>query len=339
MAFISIPLPRVSRQRRLQVCVCSSTRDLPGLPDQTPIALGTWAWGNRILYGYEPSQDKAIQETFEAALTRGVSLIDTADSYGTGQYNARAETLLGKFMREAPAETRGVTIATKFASYPWRTRSSIVRAAEASCERLGRVVDLGQIHWSVSTYAPWQERALWDGIADAKDRGFVKEIGVSNFGPNQLTRVEKYLREERGIKLCSIQTQFSLLSRAPLDGVIPTARKLGLGVIGYSPLACGFLAGGTAKGLRGFLYNRLQNRRLMEVLDALARKYSCQKATIALAWCLQQPIITLVGCRTPAQLYSNLNALSVRLTPEDIGLLEGAAQAGAQMIVNAFETA
>ena len=267
-----------------------------------------------------------------------MSLIDTADSYGTGKFNGRAESLLGKFLAESPVETSSVVIATKFASYPWRTRSSIVKAAEASCERLGRVVDLGQIHWSVSNYAPWQERALWDGIADAKEQGFVQQIGVSNFGPKQLTRIEKYLREERGIKLCSVQTQFSLLSRAPLTGVIPTAEKLGLGVIGYSPLACGYLGGGKASGLRGFLYNQLKNGRLMRVLEDLSEKYGCQKATIALAWCLKQGVITLVGCRSPTQLYANLDALTLRMSDDDVLALESAAQAGAQMVVNAFET-
>jgi Aldo/keto reductase family len=83
---------------------------------------GTWAWGNKFLFGYDTSMDPELQQLFEYAVGQGVNLFDTADSYGTGVLNGRSEQLLGSFIRDLPykdAATR-VHVATKLAGYPWR---------------------------------------------------------------------------------------------------------------------------------------------------------------------------------------------------------------------------
>lgn len=66
----------------------------------SPMGCGTWAWGNRFLWGYEPEMDTQLQETFNLLVSQGVTWFDTGDSYGTGKLNGRSETLLGKFSRE-----------------------------------------------------------------------------------------------------------------------------------------------------------------------------------------------------------------------------------------------
>jgi pyridoxine 4-dehydrogenase len=69
----------------------------------SPMGLGTWAWGNQLLWGYEQEMDAELQEVFNLAVSKGINLFDTADSYGTGKLNGR-ELLLGKFIREYPGK-------------------------------------------------------------------------------------------------------------------------------------------------------------------------------------------------------------------------------------------
>lgn len=64
------------------------------------MGFGTWAWGNQLLWGYQDKMDASLQETFDLAVRNGITLFDTADSYGTGRFNGRSEMLLGKFIRE-----------------------------------------------------------------------------------------------------------------------------------------------------------------------------------------------------------------------------------------------
>lgn len=64
------------------------------------MGLGTWAWGNKLLWGYQEEMDGVLQETFNLAVRNGINLFDTADSYGTGKLNGQSEKLLGKFVRE-----------------------------------------------------------------------------------------------------------------------------------------------------------------------------------------------------------------------------------------------
>ena len=138
------------------------------------IGFGTWAWGNKLLWDYDPSQDEEIYQSYQCLRNRGVSLFDSADSYGTLQLNGRAEILLGSFERRYQSELSqpGVgaddggllgglfsskpyippaqQVATKFAPYPWRiTRKAMVKAARESLERLEQdKLAIAQLHWS-----------------------------------------------------------------------------------------------------------------------------------------------------------------------------------------------
>ncbi|KAI0564444.1 NADP-dependent oxidoreductase [Gracilaria domingensis] len=300
----------------------TSTRrhDVAGLSSDCPLAVGTWAWGNRLLYDYSPDQDENIRQAFIAAVNNGVSLFDTADSYGTGKLNARAEVLLGKFMKE---HGKPVRVATKFASYPWRfTSRSIVNAAEKSCERLGTKIHLAQMHWSPSRYLPLQERALLQGLYEAWKAGYCENIGVSNLGPVALGRAYKYLKE-RGATLTSVQVQLSLLCREPIESGL-------LKVAGTRSLS--------RSGVRGVLFDRLKNDRLDAALQEMAVRKGASVAQVALSWCLKKGVIVLVGCRTERQVVENVGALQVDLSDEESRLLEMAASKGAQMVRNAFQT-
>ena len=93
---------------------------------------GTWAWGNRLLWGYDESMDEELQAAFNLCVSSGVTLFDTGDSYGTGKLNGRSEQLLGQFSQQYQgANKESICIATKLAAYPWRlTRQSMISAGD-----------------------------------------------------------------------------------------------------------------------------------------------------------------------------------------------------------------
>lgn len=135
----------------------------------SPMGFGTWAWGNQLLWGYQESMDSELQQIFNLAVDNGINLFDTADSYGTGKLNGQSEKLLGRFIGEFEGQTQvgdKIVIATKFAAYPWRlTPNQFVNACKSSLDRLQvEQIGIGQLHWSTANYAPFQERALWDGL-------------------------------------------------------------------------------------------------------------------------------------------------------------------------------
>ncbi|KHG05912.1 hypothetical protein F383_31965 [Gossypium arboreum] len=149
------------------------------------------------------------QKVFNLAVENGINLFDTADSYGTGRLNGQSEKLLGKFIREFQGEKRirdEIVIATKFAAYPWRlTSGQFVQACRASRDRMQiEQIGIGQLHWSTANYAPPQELALWNGLVAMYEKGLVKAVGVSNYGPKQLIKIHDYLKA-RGVPLCSAQ--------------------------------------------------------------------------------------------------------------------------------------
>lgn len=124
------------------------------------------------------------------------------------------------------------------------TGQSFEDACRASLERMGRdQIEIAQAHWSARNFQPWQEPALWDGLARCHEAGLARAVGTSNFGPKQLRRVHTYMRD-RGVPLSVNQVQLSLLSTLPIEsGLLETCAELGITPIGYSPLGLGVLSG------------------------------------------------------------------------------------------------
>jgi pyridoxine 4-dehydrogenase len=162
-----------------------------------PMGCGTWAWGNRLLWNYDQGMDAELQRVFNYCVSQGITLFDTGDSYGTGRLNGRSEILLGQFANAySGPNPEKICIATKLAAYPWRlTRGSIVNACAASAKRLGRPVDMAQMHWSTANYAPWQEGPFLDGLMDLVEQGQVRGVGLSNFGPKRLQWAHQRFQE------------------------------------------------------------------------------------------------------------------------------------------------
>ncbi|BDI14934.1 oxidoreductase [Nostoc cf. commune SO-36] len=311
---------------------------------------GTWAWGNQLLWGYNESMDDQLQAVFNLCVSNGVTLFDTGDSYGTGRLNGRSELLLGRFNREyVGLGKENICIATKLAAYPWRwTRQSMVNACKASAQRLGKNVDLVQMHWSTANYALWQEEGLLDGLADVYEQGLVKGVGLSNYGPKRLKQVQIKFAE-RGVPISTLQVQYSLSSTYPVTQLKlkDLCDELGIKLIAYSPLALGLLTGKYSeqgpwpKGIRGLLFRQILPgmRSLLGCLQEVAQFRNKTMSQVAINWCICKGTIPIPGAKSVEQARQNLGALGWQLDAGEIAELDkAAANADKKMVQNIFQT-
>ena len=298
------------------------------------LGLGTWSWGNQLLWGYDPQQDHQLQATFARAVELGLRFFDTADSYGTGRFTGRSESLLGRFCADLePSQRQQLCLATKLAPFPWRLgRGGFGRAFDASNRRLQGKLDRVQLHWSTARYAPWQEGPLLDGLADLVAQGRVASLGLSNIGPRRLRSIHARL-QARGIAIASLQVQCSLLAPEAIRpaGVAQVCRELGIDLIAYSPLALGLLARAQDQapvpGPRGALFARLRPRSqpLLQLLSDLARNRGVTTTAVALNWCRSHGAMPLVGLRRPQQVDDAVAALHWSLTSAERDALDAVA--------------
>lgn len=292
------------------------------------LGIGAWAWGDTLFWGYDSKRDGDLQELFDYCISSGFTFFDTAEVYGLG----RSEELLGKFCRANPAAAADVKIATKFAALPWRTKASdVLDAAQRSTERLGRPIDLYQIHFPNA----WSNEAYWDGLGQAVERGLVRAAGVSNYGSSALRACSASLAS-RGVPLVSNQIQVSLLYPYALsNGLASTCDELGVKVLAYSPIALGLLAGKYTKqnlpsGPRRLIADKYladpQFDALLQKMGAVGEGHGgANPAQIAIAWCIAKGTCPIPGARTLSQAKSNLAAASIKLSAGEVAELDAAA--------------
>eukprot|EP00252_Welwitschia_mirabilis_P005816 TRINITY_DN16411_c0_g1_i5.p1 TRINITY_DN16411_c0_g1~~TRINITY_DN16411_c0_g1_i5.p1 ORF type:complete len:287 (-),score=39.02 TRINITY_DN16411_c0_g1_i5:592-1452(-) len=241
-----------------------------------------------------------------------------------------------------------IHIATKFAAYPWRlTSSQFVEACKSSLGRLQiQQLGLGQLHWSTANYAPFQERALWNGLVEMYEKGLVQAVGVSNYGPAQLLKIYDYLKL-RGIYLSSAQVQFSLLSMGKDQMELKNlCDSLGIQLIAYSPLGLGLLTGKYSmsklpQGPRRFLFSQILPglTPLLNSLSSIAKKRGKTAAQVAINWCICKKTIPIPGVKSLQQAEENLGALGWRLSSDEVSELESVAgMLPKRMIQNIFQT-
>ena len=318
----------------------------------TGIGFGTWAWGNQLLWGYQPERDDPdLAATLSAAVQGGLTLVDTADSYGTGRLNGRSELLLGQFLRAMdPAQSQQLKVATKLAPFPWRLgRDGFKRAFAASKKRLGGRLDRIQLHWSTARYAPWQELPLLDGLGDLVEHGLVPELGLSNVGPKRLRFLHGHLLN-RGIQLQSVQVQLSLLSPEPvLHGELAAVcQELGIELLAYSPLALGILAippgvqATPSTMLRSRLFRRLlpASEDLRSAMVEIAAQRSASVVQVALNWCRAHGACPIPARRRPSQAIDVAAGLHWSLSSTERQVLDQISQrTSARMPANPFQSA
>ena len=318
----------------------------------TGIGFGTWAWGNQLLWGYQPERDDPdLAATLSAAVQGGLTLVDTADSYGTGRLNGRSELLLGQFLRAMdPSQSQQLKVATKLAPFPWRLgRGGFKRAFAASKKRLGGRLDRIQLHWSTARYAPWQELPLLDGLGDLVEHGLVPELGLSNVGPKRLRFLHGHLLN-RGIQLQSVQVQLSLLAPEPVlrGELAAVCKELGIELLAYSPLALGVLAippgvqTSTSTMLRSRLFRRLlpASEDLRSAMVEIAAQRRASMVQVALNWCRAHGACPIPGLRRPSQVIDVAAALNWSLSATERQVLDQISQrTSARMPANPFQSA
>lgn len=311
---------------------------------------GTWAWGNKLLWGYQPAMDGELEWVFGQCVTAGITFFDTGDSYGTGRLQGQSEKLLGQFSQAYEGLNQDkICLATKLAPYPWRlTPQAMVGAGIASQQRLQRPIDLVQLHWSTANYAPWQEQSLLKGLVQLCQRGHAKALGLSNFGPKRLQKAYDFCQNE-GVSIASLQVQYSLLSTDSVGklGLKELCDQLGIKLIAYSPLTLGLLTGKYGPqgpfplGIRGLLFRRLlpKIQPLLDTLQAIAREREKTMAQVALNWCICQGTMPIPGAKNCQQVQENLGALGWQLDRGEMDELNNQAATLPQtMVQNIFQS-
>ncbi len=271
------------------------------------IGLGTWAIGGAMWGGTDEAESI---RTIEAAIDRGIDLIDTAPAYGFG----RSEEIVGKALARSGARDR-LVVATK-GGLAWSddrverraTRERLLREVEDSLRRLGLdVIDLYQVHWP-DPRTPIEETA--ETMRALHEAGKIRAIGVSNFTPAQLETFAA------AAPLHSCQSPYNLFERGIEKDVLPWCRHHGVTVLAYGALCRGLLSGKVTPDreypgddLRN-LDPKFRSPRLeqylaaVDRLDALAReRFDRRVIDLALRWILDQGVdVALWGARRPGQL-------------------------------------
>ncbi len=292
----------------------------------SPLGIGTWAWGDRLFWGYGRGYtDADLQAAFGTSLEAGINFFDTAEVYGRGQ----SERLLGRFIRAAG---QPVVVATKFFPYPWRLRRrSLPRALLGSLERLGMgQVALYQIHWP---FPPVSIETWVDALADVVEAGLTRAVGVSNYNLEQMRRAHDVLAH-RGVPLASNQVEYSLLKRGPEHtGLLDTCRELGVTLIAYSPLAQGLLTGkytpeNPPPGVRGRRYRKGVLARIQPLVGLLREIGQAHggktPAQVAINWVICKGAVPIPGAKNARQARENAAALGWRLTDDEVAALDEA---------------
>lgn len=285
---------------------------------------------------YAGRDDAESIATIHAALDAGITFLDTADMYGP----FINEELVGRAIRDRRDQ---VVLATKFGVV--RSAEPTVRgisgkpeyvrkACDASLARLGvETIDLYYQH-RVDPETPIEDTV--GAMAELVRAGKVRHLGLSEAGPDTLRRAAAVH------PITALQTEYSLWSRDPEDGILDVCRELGIGFVAYSPLGRGFLTGRfkTFDDLEPDDYRRhsprfqsenfAKNLDLVERIREIAREKGCTPSQLALAWVLAQgeDVVPIFGTKRRAYLAENLGAPNVELTADDLRRIDEIAPRG-----------
>ena len=279
-------------------------------------------------FGPETSETDSFK-IMDAALEHGLNFFDTANVYGRKLGEGVTETILGNWFSQGERRDK-VVLATKvygeMGKWPNHGRLSalhIQSACEASLKRLCTDrIDLYQMH-HIDRAAPWDE--IWQAMEVLVAQGKVLYVGSSNFAGWHIAQANETARARHFLGLVSEQSKYNLLTRQIELEVLPACEKYGVGVIPWSPLGGGALAGtarrgGAEKARRDGDWSRAAREKhahQLERYEALCKKLGHDPADVAIAWLLAQKGVTapIIGPRTLEQLTTSLGALAIQLDP------------------------
>jgi aryl-alcohol dehydrogenase-like predicted oxidoreductase len=297
------------------------------------IGLGTMNYGFTV----DESTSYAVMD---AAIDAGINFFDTADVYGGPQspdmakgYGISEETI-GRWLQRSRRRD-AIVLATKvyqpMGLEPNDRRLSayyIRRACEASLRRLQTDhIDLYQMH-HVDRATPWEE--IWQAMEQLVREGKITYVGSSNFAAWGVALAQSAASARHLMGLTSEQSLYNLAVRAVELELIPALRRLGIGLIPYSPLHAGLLAGVLEAATEGRISDDSMQHRIeahrdqLAAYEGLCRELGAKPADVALAWLLRNPVVStaIVGATTSEELRSNLGALSVQLDDEVVERLD-----------------
>jgi aryl-alcohol dehydrogenase-like predicted oxidoreductase len=296
-----------------------------GTLEVSAIGLGCNNFGWKI-------DEQATREVIDASIARGITFLDTADTYG----KTKSEEFMGRALRGRRAS---VIIATKFGKPVDPTRTGarpeyVHQACNDSLRRLGTdYIDLYQLH------APDPTVPIADTLGALNElvqSGKVREIGCSNFSADQLREADDASRRGGLARFVSVQNHYNMLMRDDETIVIPECERLGIAYLPYFPLESGLLTGkyrlgrsapaGTRIAEGGWLASKFteENLALIERLIAFATSRQHTLLELAFSWLLRFPVVSSViaGATNPDQVNANAAAASWRLTPEDLAAVD-----------------
>lgn len=307
----------------------------------TTSALGLGCMGFSQAYG--PADDDQSVTVIRTALDHGVTMLDTAMSYGRGHN----EQLVGRAIAGRRDE---VVLATKFGIVRGEhgteldARPERVRAyCEASLRRLGvDTIDLYYLH-RVDPTVPVADTVA--AMAELVAEGKVRHLGLSEVNPQQLEQAVAVH------PIAAVELEWSLSWREPETDVVPAAQRLGVGVVPYSPLGRGLLTGALPTGYSEGDFRRddprfagenlARNLALVGELRTITEAHGITVGQLALAWLLSRgpDVVPIPGTRNPARIAENARAVPVKLTDADLATLDAQVWHGDRRSFAAYGTA
>jgi aryl-alcohol dehydrogenase-like predicted oxidoreductase len=294
----------------------------------SPLCLGTMNFGPFT----SEADSHAIMDT---AVELGLNFFDTANVYGWKTGEGVTEQIVGRWLAGGGGRRQRIVIATKVfgrmgdgPNDRGLSAYHIKRACEDSLRRLQTDhIDLYQMH-HVDRDTPWDE--IWQAMEQLVRDGKILYVGSSNFAAWNIAQANCLAAQRHSLGLVSEQSLYNLNARTIELEVIPACQAFGLGLIPWSPLGGGLLGGilrKIAEGRRAS--DRIQkavekHRPELEAYEAFCRELGEQPADVAIAWLLQNPVVTapIIGPRTMEQLTGSLRALEIKLNADAIAKLD-----------------
>ncbi|KAF0202938.1 MAG: aldo/keto [Bacteroidetes bacterium] len=300
----------------------------------TPIGLGCWQFSkqNNMAGKFWPKmEDDLIEEMVKISLEGGINWFDTAEVYGNGA----SEKALAASLKDLGKNQGEIIVATKW--WPmFRTASNILKTIDQRLDALAPYpIDLYQVH------QPWgfsNEKAEMEAMAKLVKEQKIRYVGVSNFSASKMRSAWEAL-QKHGIHLVSNQVRYSLLDRKiESNGILETAKELGITIIAYSPLAQGLVTGkfhdnpdllkniGMRKYSSSFKPSGLEKSRpVVKYVQELAIKYGVTPSQIALNWLINshgETVVAIPGATKESHARENAGTMTFTLTAEDLNLLD-----------------
>lgn len=278
-------------------------------------------------FGPETSEPNSFA-IMDQALDAGINFFDTANVYGQKKGEGVTENIVGRWFAQGGRREK-VVLATKvygtMGNWPNERRLSalhIRRACEESLRRLQTDhIDLYQMH-HVDRSTPWEE--IWQAMEVLVSQGKVLYVGSSNFAGWHIAQAQAAADPRNFMGLVSEQSLYNLMERTVEMEVIPACQHYGLGLIPWSPLNRGVLAGvsqttGVRRRSEEATKIIAKHEKQLAAYEAFCQELGETPADVALAWLLHQPAVTapIIGPRTAEHMAGNLHALEIKLS-EDV---------------------